>query len=495
MGTTVRRLAASLLTVLIVSYCGLAFGGSPTEVQVSATDQFEYSYSTETEREIVENWLDASFLLDDFRVGLLLNSRQPSEEGFRENEIRHRFFEFSRGDVDLRIGHFYGLFGRGLVFSAYENRQIRVDTALDGVLATVRRGPLTATVLSGTPSALDRDVRALDLETDVGGGWLLGASALTYFLDEMGVGSEGPLRIAEREWVTTGRISRYFDHGDVYAEYGWKSGYDYPSVLDGEPHDGHVFYGAANLYAGPVALALEAKDYDRFTVLRRADGTASLNKPPSLTREHVYALLGRHAHNLDADDEKGYQAELTWSAPREFTIIASGNRTRTQAGRTVFEEAYLQVEKERWGDFRTKAAFGFQDAAGLRQTGVGEATWLMDDRRSLTLIWEHQHVRPEDAEHYEAGAYDIDYLSLEFASSPSWSLTGLLEINNKYPGQRDPGEMKGPFPAVQFSYFFPGGDSIAVWAGKRQAGQLCSGGVCKYEPAFEGLEVYGLVRY
>ncbi len=480
---------------LIVLVAGMAASALAQDVSVSATDQFEYSFSSETEREIAENWLDVSYRFGEFRTGILLNSRQPSEEGFRENEIKHRFFEFSRGDVDLRVGHFYGLFGRGLVFSAYENRQIRVDTALDGVLATVRRGPATITMLSGTPSTLDRDIRALDVETDLGRGWLLGTSALTYFIDETGANDDGPIDVEEREYVTTGRLSKYFDYGDIYTEYGWKSGYDFMPVPDGLAHDGHVFYGAANVYAGSFALAFEAKDYDKFTVLRRTDGVASLNKPPSLTREHVYTLLGRSAHNLNADDEKGYQAELTWSAPSEVTVIASANRTRTQDERTVFEEAYLQIEKERVGDFRLKTAFGFQDAEGLRQTGVGEATWLMNDSHSLTAIWEHQHVRPEGTPLYDAGAYDIDYLTLEYASSPTWSLTGILEVNNKYEEQRDVGEKDGPFPAAQFSWFFPRGDSIALWAGKRQAGQLCSGGVCKYEPAFEGVEIYGLVRY
>ncbi len=338
-------------------------------------------------------------------------------------------------------------------------------------------------------------MRALDLENELGGGWTLGTTGLTYFIDEPGSANSQTFRVEERELVASARISKYFEIGDLYAEYGWKSGYDYLPVPDGDPHDGHVFYGAMNIYHGPLALAVEAKDYDKFAVLKQADGIASLNKPPSLTREHVYSLLGRHANNLNPDDEKGLQAELTWSLPHEWSLIGSANRTRNQAGRTIFEEAYLQLEQERWRDLRAKGAFGYQDNQGLRQTGVGEITWLIDDGHSATLIWEHQHVRREGYERYSAGEYDIDYFTVEFSSSPTWSLSGILEVNNKYLEQRDPDEKGGPFPALQLSYFSPRGDSVALWAGKRQAGQLCSGGVCKYEPAFEGLEVFGLIRY
>jgi hypothetical protein len=488
---------------ILLTLAALAAGAAPAATGdldgvVSATDQFEYSYSTETEREIVENWLDVSYLLGSFRTGILLNSRAPSEEGFRENVVRHRFFEFSRGGVDVRLGHVYGLFGRGLVLSAYENRNIRVDTVLDGFLATTRRGRLQATVLSGTPSYQERDVRAVDLELDLGRAWSAGGTVLTYFYDE--IGSRETLkshtfRVEEREWVVAGRASGFFDFGDLYAEYGWKSGYDFLAVPDGYGHDGHAFYGALNLYAGPVALACEAKDYRRFAVLKRADGKTPLNKPPSLTREHVYTLLSRHTHNLNPDDEKGLQAELTWSLPRDWSLLLNANRTESQDDRLLFEEAYAQVEKERWGDLRLKGAFGYQDAEGLRQTGVGEATWFADDLHSLTLIWEHQHVRPVGTDRFDPGEYDVDFLSLEFARAPTWAATYILEMNNKYAEQQDPGEKDGPFHAVQISYTSPRGDSLALWAGRRQAGQLCSGGVCKFEPAFEGVELYGLLRY
>jgi Family of unknown function (DUF6029) len=486
------KFCSGLLLLLVIVACPVF---AESDVTISATDQFEYSYSSETEREIAENWLDFSLRADDFRIGLLLNARQPSEEGFRENEIKHRFFEFSASGFDVRVGHFYGLFGRGLVFSAYENRLVRIDTALDGAIASFQKGRLSGTVLSGTPSALQRDLRAVDLEYDLGRGWTVGGTGLTYFIDETGAAQNNAIRIQEREWVRSARVSQFFSFGDFYAEYGRKSGYDFMAVPDGIAREGHVAYGALNLYSGPVALSLEAKDYDRFAVMKRADGITNLNRPPALTREHVYSLLGRNAHNLDPDNETGWQAELSWSLPRDWNLIANSNRTETQGGELLFEETYLQIENESLDNWRAKGAFGYQDAQGRRQTGVGEVTWLMDDRRSLTMIWEHQHVTGENFDRFVAGEWDVDYLTLEFATAPAWSLSGILELNNKYPLQRDPGEKAGPFPALQLSYAAANGSSIAIWAGKRQAGQVCSGGVCKFEPAFEGVEIFGLIRY
>jgi hypothetical protein len=468
---------------------------------VSATNQFEYSFSTETEREIVENWLDVSYLFGSFRTGILLNSQAPSEERNRGHQIRHRFFEFKSGPFDLRVGHFYGLFGRGLVFSAYEDRIIRVDTALDGIITTTHLGRFRGTIFSGTPSALDRDVRGFDAELDLGDGLSLGGTALTYQTPTPAREDDS----VNREWVTSGRLMKFFSFGDVFFEYGWKKGYDFEAAIDNEAQNGHAFYGSVNLYLGPFGLAVEGKDYHRFAVLRNADGRVPLNNPPALTREHMFTLLSRNTHNLDSDDEVGTQAELTYSGPGGLTLVANANRTERNDGTLLFEEAYAQLEKERLGAFRLRGAFGYQDLTiekrGLHQTAIADLTWIWDDRRSLTLQAEHQHVRLSSVKQptgiLNRGTFDQQHFTLELAFAPHWTLAGILEVNNKRLPEQAlfEDEPEGPFPALTLSYATGGGGLFSLWAGKRQAGQLCTGGICKPEPAFEGVEVVGVFRY
>lgn len=458
---------------------------------VMATDEFEYSYSTETRREIVENWLDVAWQFGGFRTGVLLNARQPSEEGARENTLRHRFCEFGAAGLDVRAGHFYGLFGRGLLFAAYEDRRIRVDTALDGVLVRARRGRVQGAAFTGTPSALPIDVRGLDAELEAGRGVLLGVSGLTW----RAANAEPDDNEAQREWVCAPRLAAAAPFGDCYFEYGWKKGWDYGDVPDDRADLGQAFYGSVNLYRGPLALAVEAKDYKRFTVLRRADGRTPLNNPPSLTREHLYTLLNRSPHATDADDERGWQAELTAAGPAGWSGVLNASRAERRSGELRFAEVYAQVERERRGPLRWRGAFGYRDSEGLRQTAVAELTWFLDDARSLSFEGEHQHVRPRGGAGFDPGAYDEELVKLEYAVAPAWAAAAMLEANNKYELQRQFGEKPGPFPAVQVSYVSPAGARLALWAGKRQAGYLCAGGVCKYEPAFEGVELTGTVRY
>lgn len=469
--------------------------------QVAATDQLEYSYSTETEREIFENWLDVSYYIAGFRTGLLLDSQQPSEEHTRDNSITHRFFEFSSGGSAIRVGHFYGLFGRGLLFSAYEDRLVRVDTALDGIIASVRKGRLRARVFSGTPSARELDIRGLDTECDLGRGLILGGSGLTYL-------APAPIGIVNREWVASARIHKRFSWGECYLEQGWKKGYDFQDVLDDQYQAGKAFYGSLNVFAGPFSLALEAKDYDRFAVLRRADGKVNLNNPPSLTREHQYTLLSRNTHNMDPDDEVGGQAELTWTGPSGWRAEASANRTEDQEGNLLFEEAYGHLQKEALGRYRIRGACGYQDVTlehkGINRFIIGEFVWNLDETRSVTIQVEHQHTElgPRDRTDdlggiLYPGVFDTQLYILEFAVAPHWTFASLFETNNKVlpEQQTEPGEKEGPFPAATVSYTTSSSGIYSVWIGKRQAGQVCTGGVCKREPAFEGVELFWVLRY
>ena len=466
---------------------------------ITASAQFKYSYSIETEAEIVENWFDAAYRHGGFRAGLLLNHQAPSEEGSRRNEVVHRFFEYRVGGFDVRLGHFYGLFGRGLVWNSYSDRAIRVDTALDGVHARGSLGPLALQAMSGTTgttpvindpdgSLTNRvDVRGVDLELRPLPGLMLGGAGLTYRPN-----LAPPSQDVQREWVGTGRIG--YHHGQdlsLYLEYGRKTGYEQePGTLHKDP--GLAFYGNLGLYLGALSISLERSRYDRFTVIERSDGTQPLNRPPALVREHLYTLLGRKPHALDQNDERGWQLETVADLGRRWSLLGNLSRIETRGRRVLYEEAYGHLERERLGPFRLRGGFGYQDSEGaMRQTVVGDATWYASEAMSWTAMAEHQHVRLG-----VLGAYDQQWFKLALDLPPRWTFDAMLEVNNKHPAQFDPGEIRGDrFASGQIAYAIHGGGSLNLWFGKRQAGQLCAGGVCKFEPAFEGVEFFGILRY
>jgi len=472
--------------------------GETTGGEIHATEQFEYSYHTDTGSEIFENWLDADFISGDFRLGILLNSQQPAEEGDRQHEIRHRFVELRTGDYEIRAGHFYGMFGRGLLFAAYENRTIRVDTSLDGVLVRGGHGPWQATAFSGTPSALDLDIRGLDGSLSLHDRVSVGFTGLTWQAPDTPI-RDGALL---RDYALSGRLEAAHRVGNLYVEYGGRKRWEQMPGGEFLAKWGHALYAGATVLAGPFGLSVEAMDYDDFTILDEADGRTPLNNPPSLTREHLFTLLNRQPYLRDADNERGLQGEIAWAGPGGWSAVGNASLVELQNGRQSYREYYAHVEQDRIGDFRCRVGADRRevyDTDLLRDleyvTAVGEVTWYADARHALTLKFEHQHATDPGTEFGGNGEYDQQFTTLEFSTAPNWTIAAIIETNNKYESQRDFLEEEGPFPAAQISYVTDDGAMFILWAGKRLGGYLCAGGVCKFEPAFEGVELSGTIRY
>ncbi len=473
-----------------------AAAGSSGEIHV--TEQFEYSYHTATETEIFENWLDLSYNRGAVRFGALLNARQPAEEGDRGEEIRHRFVEFTDDDFEIRVGHFYGMFGRGLLFAAYENRTIRVDTALDGVMVRGGQGPWQATVFSGSPSDLDLDIRGFDGLYDLHESAKVGLTAMTWQAPDTPI-RDGALL---RDYAVSGRVEAGIERGNLYAEYGGRRHWEQTTGGDFAETWGHAFYAGVTVLAGSFGLSAEVMDYRDFTILDEADGRTPLNNPPSLTREHLYTLMNRQPYLSDNDDERGIQGELTWAGSGDWSAVGNASLLETRDGHQLFREYYAHVENEHMGNFRIRLGADWRAVHSetyLRDleylTTVGEITWHAAASRSWTLKFEQQHVEDPGTVYGGIGAYDQQFTTLEYGVAPRWTFAAIIETNDKTAAQREFLEEDGPFPAAQISYVTNNGALFTLWAGKRLGGYLCAGGVCKFEPAFEGVEVFGTIRY
>ncbi len=83
--------------------------------------------------------------------------------------------------------------------------------------------------------------------------------------------------------------------------------------------------------------------------------------------------------------------------------------------------------------------------------------------------------------------YFDDVITFEYARAPRLSVAFVSEMLTKEPEE---GETKRIFwNFVQFGYKFGQHTDIYLLLGSRQAGNICIGGVCRYEPEFRGIEL------
>jgi hypothetical protein len=83
--------------------------------------------------------------------------------------------------------------------------------------------------------------------------------------------------------------------------------------------------------------------------------------------------------------------------------------------------------------------------------------------------------------------YFDDVITLEYLRSPKFSVSVVSEMQTTEPeaGRK----IRKFWNFIQFAYQLGEHTDISLLVGSRQAGNICIGGVCRYEPEFKGVEL------
>lgn len=476
------------------------------------SNHLEYSYNVETKKEILENWLNLDYTLGMFSAGMRLDVFQPNDPDpsisrgkDRFAEIDYKYFKADIGDrsegLEAIGGNFYTLFGRGMVLKSYEDRAIRIDNNLLGIKVTGRYMGFILTGLSGTASNINNErndiLHAADLEYR---GWRpvkFGATVASNL---------PPSEEIARTTLASIRLLPSFWNIDVYTEYTAKFNEDIrQNVFEGsETIVGQGFYGNLNFYIGSLSLLGEYKYYDNIAFTSQ-DGTIFYNTPPSVRLEYTYTLPNRHPSPLNQANEKGFQVAAGYSLSEETYLNAAYTQTKSLPSSSYYQrvnqinipvstqlqEFYFNGQQD-WNDnLTTIAAFAYNEELATNTkniTPILENRFYFGEVNTIKIILEHQHVTDRTTDE----KYFSDVLSVEYLRSPKFSIAFVAEVQTKEP---EPGRTARKFWGfVQAGYKIGGHTDINLLVGTRQAGNICIGGVCRFEPAFQGVELKLLTR-
>jgi len=469
-------------------------------------NHLEYSWATDTKTEILENWLNLDYTYHAFTAGIRFDVFQPNDPSPAINRGRVRYadisFKYIRADVgnvregaSITVGNYYGLFGRGLIFKSYEDRAIRVDNNLLGLKLTGRYGGFQLTALTGQGEDIQARrtniLHAVDLAYKGFEYMRAGATFASNQPDASGVA---------RTRLLAARLEPSIGNLDLYGEYGIKQNNDIKEMVfqGSESIVGRALYSSLSFFYDRFSVSAEYKLYDNYA-FTSSDQTIVYNMPPAVRRDYSYILLNRHPAPLDPNNERGYQVELNYGLGEETALLASYSETKTLDKSSYYQrivgttnpvriqlrEAFGQAYHP-WNDvLTTTAAFGYMEE-GVSYTKsitpIVEALYSLDESNSLRLIGEHQHitVRTTGERYYD------DVVTLEYLRSPGLVFSVVGEMQTREPTAG----------TVNREYWFLGQVTFkvgthtdaSVLIGSRQAGNICIGGVCRYEPAFKGIE-------
>lgn len=464
-------------------------------------------------------FLNLGYEIGRFRFGLEYDIFEPPMIGFssmlKGNKLMQGFVEYAAPRLEIRLGSFFEQLGSGLLFRAYEDRAMAVNTSLMG--GNIRWSPadwISFKGFAGRPRKFMKyassDVYGIDVEFSVGG--LFFPETETVFV----LGGSGVLRDARTssDNENAPRCVRGFSGRMNFSKDIFSLGVEYTAKSRQQMRT--VDYGYLKR-KGEALLINTGLDYAGFgisaeyRILRFMDfhmddltdeESLNLNYMPSLTRQHKYALLSLYPHKVEDVGETGGQfdvfGEIPWSSGSPLAFSLNGAMYRKlkakdeegeyyfmkTTGDLQFAELGLELSR-RWNKkLKTAMVVSWQKKREFSRLGFGSmlmnteivvADMLYKLARRISLRVEAQHAW-SDSHDDRAWAYGIAELGIV----PNWMFYVSDMYNYKTAGK-------------SLHYFSLGGSftwktiRAAVAYGRNRAGMQCSGGICRYVPQHTGL--------
>ncbi len=446
--------------------------------------------------------------------------------------------------LDITMGSFYDQFGTGILFRAYEQRQIGIDYAIQGMrlkynindkwaikgFAGNQKGNIKNRFGYANQVISGLNIEGnLDLGKDSKFGALqVGASAVNRTLDretmDRLVGTINTYDLADRFYP---KYNVY--GGNAYFTY-TKDNFSWTvegnvkskeAILEDDSKfrlkGGKVLYtsmswgkGGWNLgkQKASVGLNIQARHVDHFS-FRTAPTENLLNGLvsylPSMTRQNTYRLLSRYNAPGQAMGEDGIQGEIEFKPRKGTQIFFNGSYVQTLASNgklnkatgvmeaeKLFSENYIEVvqkigkhDKLKLGVQRivynqTRYESEPEYVPVKTFTPFGEWLHTMNQGRSLRVEWQYLNTKNDQG--------SFANLMIEMFVNKNLSIA-VADMVNVVPHRYE--RMIIADKVLHYPTFFIGyteKNTVFTLAFlKQQQGVNCSGGICREEPAFSGV--------
>ena len=446
--------------------------------------------------------------------------------------------------LDITMGSFYDQFGTGILFRAYEQRQIGIDYAIQGMRLKYNINDKWAIKgFAGNQKGniknrfgyANQVISGLNVEgnLDLGNDSKYGA---------LQVGASGVNRTLDRETMDrlVGTINTYDLADRFYPKYNVYGGNAYftytkdnfswtvegnvkskEAILEDDSKfrlkGGKVLYtsmswgkGGWNLgkQKASVGLNIQARHVDHFS-FRTAPTENLLNGLvsylPSMTRQNTYRLLSRYNAPGQAMGEDGIQGEIEFKPRKGTQIFFNGSYVQTLASNgklnkatgvmeaeKLFSENYIEVvqkigkhDKLKLGVQRivynqTRYESEPEYVPVKTITPFGEWLHTLDQGRSLRVEWQYLNTKNDQG--------SFANLMIEMFVRKNLSIA-VADMVNVVPHRYE--RMIIADKVLHYPTFFIGyteKNTVFTLAFlKQQQGVNCSGGICREEPAFSGV--------
>lgn len=493
------------------------------------------------------DYLKLDYVNGRFSVGVQGEAYLPALQGYddlRNNGfdkpkvmLASKYIQWQDANYSVMVGDVYDQFGNGLIFRSFEDRQLGINNSIEGGRVTATFGNIVSVkALFGRP-------RLYSSANGYSRGWIgsqyarstVGGADLSVSLSDI-IGSEELMMSIEGSYVNRReRLDRelngmnygtdYFPYFELTSPdlnmYSARLNLDYKGfTLRGEYagkgkdiSSGAVLGKAAKGSAVLAELGYNVGGLSVSAQVRRLEmmGTPlslygnlgvmgnTLNYLPALTRQHTYMLAALNPCQMNAEGELAVQADVYytlrskqsrqryWNFHANYSTAYTLKAYQTASGKRelLWSDVNVDVERQWNKQWKTTLMFSRQEWNTSHGQGpalpsttyasnifVGDVMYKINKKFSLRM--EAQYLLSND--------YEGDWVAglVEFNVAPHWSVF----FSDMY----NLGTTKTNYYNGGLS-FTHNRTRVQVSYGRNRAGYVCSGGVCRYQPAYTGVNL------
>ena len=534
------------LTLLFVSLAAVVTAASAQQVlgngQVSGSIESSSIYYS-PDKKIARpedsfgsnNYIKVDYASGRFSAGIQMNAYLPALVGYEELADGYKFYLASKyiqwrdKNFEILVGDIYDQFGNGLVFRSFEDRQLGLNNSLEGVRAAYNFGRyVTLKGMYGRPRLYTEYsnvwVRGADLSVSLAD--IMKTSAINFTIEGSYVNRFQSLSLApdsmksddlSTEDPVTGECLTFLESMDIKPSvnlysgrlnFGWNGlsiRGEYVSKSKDLVHPGEI-----TTKKGWAALGEIGYNYKTFSVMGTfralnnmatpidiyTTGTANtINYLPALTRQYTYMLANLNPYQVSVNGELGGQVDLCysyrsksnryryWNFHANFSTFYTLEKSWVDNKRELlWRDINVDIERQWNKKWKSMLLYSYQDNEEHQaHIFVGDVTHKFN--RKMSLRFEVQYLLSGDDESEWDGIHsEGDWVAglVEFSLAPHWS----FYVQDMY----NLGMKKMHYYNGGFSYTH-NRTRIQLSYGRNRAGYICSGGVCRYSPAYTGVNL------
>jgi hypothetical protein len=471
-------------------------------VRISGGNRAEYWLWADEERDSLnytehfENKLTLSSQYQDLLFRGVFFIWDPSSTTQRLQYIDYTI-QYRKRPVSILYGTYYTVFGRGLVLNTYYDEDFRQDNSLFGVKAEFDYLKSHLTVLSGNPRNIAYEQFNYFVENDTTD-QIRGIDFSTKLIPRTTVGGRY-VRVNRANDLTPKSFTEVFGGSAGFVAGAFDAYVEYARLLGTRPVVGGRLEGSGLVMSTSLSLpglgaSLQYVDYDSI-------GTGGFgyryNEPPTPIASGISVNQGI--------DEIGYGVAVIYSPSDKVSIEIQNNKLSTHDDAlSKAEEVFVLNDSvdgvlEQIAKVITYPSYQVEATAGVERT-VKQGIEASIDRKTelkpyvectydfgpyfVEAGYEHNFISSDTSDYYEhagmvaIGKPELFVLSFRYERRnrvPEWLVPELGEATT--------------WPLVELSLDITSRHNLRIRAGAEKGGLVCSGGVCRFEPPFQGVKL------